>query len=47
MLLVDNHGVTHPTPEPRAPGSAASREKQHALAGPESAAQAPGGVEPG
>jgi hypothetical protein len=45
MLLVDSHGVTHPTPEPRAPGPAGSREEQHALAGPESAAQALGGVE--
>jgi hypothetical protein len=45
MLLVDSHGATHPTPEPRVPGPVGSREEQHALADPESAAQALGGAE--
>ena len=45
MLFVDSHSVTHPTLEPGAPDPTGSEKKQKALAAPESAALAPGGVE--
>jgi hypothetical protein len=40
MLFFDNHGVTHPTREWRSPCLTGSVKEQHALADPESAAQA-------
>jgi hypothetical protein len=39
MLLVDSHGVTHPTWERRSPGSAGLMQEQKAPAGPEYAAE--------
>ena len=44
MLFFDNHGVTYPTRERRAPCFTGLVKEQHALADPESAAQALDGV---
>ncbi len=45
MLLVDSQSGAHPILVPRAPDPPGSEKKQKALAAPESAALALGGVE--